>query len=224
MMPAARAVAISRWHEDAYIAMKREGAAGQRFDYQGLDLWVPADVQPITGMSHLLGEAVVAEVRATDRVLDMGTGCGVNALLAARTADDVLGVDINRIALNAARHNAHTNGLSAKVIFEHSDVFSNVSGAFDLIIFDPPFRWFRARDLLEAGITDPSYRTLTTFFAQARSHLLPDGRMLMFFSTSGDIEFFRVLSRRARFATEILSTATLERDGFIVEYLIMRLT
>ncbi|MFE0077799.1 hypothetical protein ACFWYW_53890 [Nonomuraea sp. NPDC059023] len=30
-------------------------------------------------MSHLLGEAVLNEVRPDDRVLDMGTGCGVNA-------------------------------------------------------------------------------------------------------------------------------------------------
>jgi hypothetical protein len=38
-------------------------------------------VQPISGISQLLGAAVLAEVRPTDRVLDLGTGSGVNAAL-----------------------------------------------------------------------------------------------------------------------------------------------
>jgi release factor glutamine methyltransferase len=37
---------------------------------------------PISRVSRLLGEAVVDEVKPDDRVLDMGTGCGVNAILA----------------------------------------------------------------------------------------------------------------------------------------------
>jgi release factor glutamine methyltransferase len=59
-------------------------------------------------------------------------------------------------------------------------VFSNVDGAFDLIIFDPPFRWFAPRDLLEAATTDENYQALTRFFRQARQHLTHRGRMLIF--------------------------------------------
>jgi release factor glutamine methyltransferase len=50
---------------------------------------------PITGASHLLGQAVLADVRESDRVLDMGTGSGDNAILAASKANDVVAVDIN---------------------------------------------------------------------------------------------------------------------------------
>lgn len=224
MMSPERAAAIARWHEDAYVMMKNEGAAGQRFDYLGLNLWVPADVQPITGMSHLLGEAVLADVGPEDRVLDMGTGCGVNALLAARVAHHVLGVDNNFIALDAARENVLANGPLESIELRYSDLFSHVDGTFDLIVFDPPFRWFRPRDLLDAGITDPGYRTLSTFFAHARSQLRPDGRMLLFFSTSGDIEYFHLLVRRAGFSSEILATDSRERDGFSVDYMTFRLS
>jgi release factor glutamine methyltransferase len=50
---------------------------------------------PITGASHLLGQAVLADVRESDRVLDIGTGSGDNAIVAASKANDVVAVDIN---------------------------------------------------------------------------------------------------------------------------------
>jgi release factor glutamine methyltransferase len=104
---------IRRWHERAYRAAKAEaGADGQVFSYLGLTLRVPPDVQPITGGSQLLGQAVLAEVRPEDKVLDMGTGCGVNAILAASVASHVLAVDISPLAVQAAIENANGNGVA----------------------------------------------------------------------------------------------------------------
>jgi len=87
---------IRRWHERSHRAAREEGRAGQVFEYLGRTITVPPEVQPITGMAHLLGRAVVDEVRADDRVLDMGTGSGVNAILAAATAARVLAVGLER--------------------------------------------------------------------------------------------------------------------------------
>ena len=223
-MSAERVAAITRWHDDAYEAMRREAGTGQRFTYLGLDLWVPADVQPITGMSHLLGEMVLAEVRPEDHVLDMGTGCGVNALLAARVASRVLGADTNVTAVEAATSNARANGLETRVEFRHSDLFDGVAESFDLIIFDPPFRWFPARDALESAITDPGYRTLTSFFEQVASHLHPGGRLLTFFGTSGDLEYFLSLAENAGFDVAVIATRSLQRDAMGVEYSTFRMT
>jgi release factor glutamine methyltransferase len=82
---------------------------------------------------------------------------------------EVVAVDINPHALAAAQDNAARNGVADRIEVSHSDVYSNVDGAFDLIIFDPPFRWFAPRDLLEAATTDENYRAMTRFFRQARS-------------------------------------------------------
>ncbi|MDQ3504565.1 MAG: methyltransferase [Actinomycetota bacterium] len=108
-----------------------------------------------------LGEAVLAETRATDRALDMGTGSGVNAILAARSARSVVAVDLNPLAVSAARLNAERNGVSDRVEVRESDVFNNVDGPFDLIVFDPPFRWFAPRDMFEVASTDQNYKAMT---------------------------------------------------------------
>lgn len=221
---AGEAERIRRWHDNAYRAAKAEAGSGQPFHYLGRTLMVPPEVHPITGMSHLLGEAVLAEVRAGDRVLDMGTGCGVNAILAASKATDVVAVDINPYALAAARANAARNGVADRIDVRHSDVFSGVDGAFDLIIFDPPFRWFAPRDLLEAATTDENYRALTTFFRQARRHLTPDGRMLIFFGTSGDLGYLRRLADESGFDTTVVASQHLAKDGWRVDYFTFRMT
>jgi methylase of polypeptide subunit release factors len=50
----------------------------------------------------------------------------VNAILAARAGAEVLGVDINPAAVDAARANADRNGVAA--VFAVSDMFSAVDG------------------------------------------------------------------------------------------------
>jgi release factor glutamine methyltransferase len=70
---------IRDWHEKAYEAMSQRETL--TVGYLGRTFSVPSQVFPPTPMSELLGKAVLDEVRESDRVLDMGTGCGVNAIL-----------------------------------------------------------------------------------------------------------------------------------------------
>jgi release factor glutamine methyltransferase len=67
----------------------------QVVDFLGRRFVIPPTVHPINPMSDLIGSSILAEVKESDRVLDMGTGCGVNAILAASKSAHVFATDIN---------------------------------------------------------------------------------------------------------------------------------
>ena len=226
MMGAADVERIRWWHERA-MAEGAALAASQpirTFDYLGLTLVIPAEVHPINPVSHLLGEAVLTEARPGERVLDMGTGSGVNGILAATNGAHAVAVDVNPYALDAARANADRNGVADRVDVRESDVFAGVEGVFDLIVFDPPYRWFTPRDVRELAATDTNYRAMTEFFAQARQHLTPSGRMLIAFGTSGDIVYLRRLIGENGFDATVVASLAGDRDGVPVEYFTFRVT
>lgn len=73
------------------------------------------------------------------RVLDLGTGCGLQALLASRHAEQVFATDINRRALSTTSLNAERNGIG-NVQTLLGDLFDPVEGMrFDLILCNPPY-------------------------------------------------------------------------------------
>lgn len=220
-MSAGRQAWLRAWHEGAAAELRALGH--HRTTYLGLDLVVPEHVFPPSPVSDLLGRCVRGEARASDRVLDMGTGCGSNAILAARTAQDVTGVDVNPHAVAAATANAARNGVAGRTRFVEGDLFAPVDGRFDLIVFDPPFRWFAPRDLLEVAITDDGYRTLTRFMTEVPDRLADGGRVLLFFGSSGDIDYLHELIDRSGLAVTALASRDLTKDDLDVTYHTFRL-
>jgi hypothetical protein len=89
--------------------------------------------------------------------LPQSSGSGVNAILAASTATDVLAIDINPHAVAAARHNGELNGVADRIQVRHSDVFSDVDGTFDLII---PVDTGPARTAAHPAAVDHGYHEL----------------------------------------------------------------
>ena len=74
------------------------------------------------------------------RVVDIGCGAGVGALVIAKARHDaeVLAVDINPRALRMTAVNAELAGLNNLSVY-HSDVLASVEGEFDLIVANPPY-------------------------------------------------------------------------------------
>lgn len=74
-----------------------------------------------------------------DSVLDLGTGCGIQAMHASRHAHRVVATDISARALELAALNVELNGIEG-VEFRLGSLFDPVAGeTFDHIVSNPPF-------------------------------------------------------------------------------------
>ena len=84
-----------------------------------------------------------AAVRATDRVCDLGTGCGIIPLLwhASGPAPTVDAVDCSANAVALARASVEQNGLSDRITVWEQDwrSLSLPAGAYDAVVCNPPY-------------------------------------------------------------------------------------
>lgn len=121
-----------------------------RREFWGLELTVTPDVLIPRPDTELLVEVALALVDGESRpggrahgerprLLELGTGSGAVAIALARErpALDVTATDLSERALAVARGNAARH--RAEVTFLHGDWFDAVTGAFELIVSNPPY-------------------------------------------------------------------------------------
>jgi methylase of polypeptide subunit release factors len=97
------------------------------------------DPEHVLGISEASSSLAQLTVRTpVDRALDIGTGCGVQALHLAQHAREVVATDVNPRALAMASLTARLNDLDVEV--RDGSLFDPVAGeTFDLIATNPPF-------------------------------------------------------------------------------------
>lgn len=130
-------------------------------------------VPGVGGASRTLAGLTVR--RPVEAALDIGTGCGIQALLAASHAGRVVATDVNPRALVFTRLNAALNGLTNLECREGSLFAPVLDEEFDLVVANPPFvvspeTAFVFRDSGEAG-DEISHRTVR----EAAEHLREGG-------------------------------------------------
>ena len=113
--------------------------------------WILSDLGEVA-LGHALGEQHVLGVGGASltlaglmvptparTVLDLGTGCGIQAMHASRFAERIVATDISERALRLARLNVELNGIDG-VEFRLGSLFEPVAGErFDRIVSNPPF-------------------------------------------------------------------------------------
>jgi release factor glutamine methyltransferase len=140
-----------------------------------MDVYEPAED------SFLLYDTINKEVKKkVGSALDMGTGSGFLAKLLLKKADKVVACDIDPEALKHARKDAK----GAEFVL--TDLFRNVKGKHDLIVFNPPYlpkdQWRFGKDVQTIG-GKQGYETVVRFVKQLKKYLNPGGKCLLLISS-----------------------------------------
>ena len=153
--------------------------------------WIASDLGELAlghelGEEHVLGvggaSMTLSGIILPERVgsaLDLGTGCGIQALHLSRIADRVVATDISERALELAALNARLNGIDS-IEFRLGSMFEPVTGErFDRIVSNPPFVITPRME----GVPNYEYRDgglvgdalVESVFIEAARHLTEDG-------------------------------------------------
>ena len=135
------------------------------------------------------------EVEAGERVLDMGTGCGILGIIAAKQASSVLVADVNPYAVRCAKENSVLNNVRGKMAFVQGDLFTwlSLKATFDVILFNAPYlpvdKGEEASWLGRAWAGGATGRqVIDRFITTAPTHLKRSGRIFLLQSTLASVD------------------------------------
>lgn len=114
-----------------------------------------------------------------------GSGCLAILLALAFPTADIEAADISTDALAVAQRNIADYGMEAQVELIESDLFSNISRKYDIIVTNPPYvdaetmailpSEYRAEPELALASGEDGLQHIRTILQQAADHLYPDG-------------------------------------------------
>jgi release factor glutamine methyltransferase len=180
--------------------------------FEGHVFFVNENVYEPAEDTFLIAEKM--KISEDDIVLDMGTGCGILAVLAAKKAKSVLAVDISPYAIKCASNNAIINRVNERIEFRQGDLFTpiDLNESFSIILFNSPYlpsdpnegkRWIE-----KAWAGGPKgRRIIDKFIVDAPDFLMAGGRIQLIQSSLSDvnrtIEMFNKLDLRPRRVADV---------------------
>jgi ribosomal protein L3 glutamine methyltransferase len=152
-------------------------------------------IVPRSFIAELLHEQLapwVDDAEGVSRVLDLCTGSGCLAILAALAFPDahVDAVDLSRDALDVAAKNVADYDLAERIELVESDLFAALAGrTYDVIVSNPPYvnaqsvaalpPEYRAEPALALGSGEDGLDATRRILAEAKAHLNPGGVLVV---------------------------------------------
>lgn len=160
-------------------------------------------------------------IKPGERVLDVGTGCGVIAVFSAyKGASQVVAVDTNPAAVRATNQNARNHGFAQIISARCSDLFDKLSDdeTFDVITVNLPYRNKAAKNFVEASFWDTGFQSYKRFFSAVGKHLNNNGRIYLAQANYGDIATMKQLAKAAGFTVKLIGKKIMSKGGPRVFY------
>lgn len=168
-----------------------------------------------------------AAPRAKNRVLDLGTGCGIVPLILAYCCPDIkiYGVEIQKSLADLAVRNVQENKMESRIEILCEDLKNlkpgDISGPVNLVVGNPPYRKAEAGrinpDRQKAAAKHEIHAQLQDILDTAGRMLLPRGRLVMVYTAErladillkmrgADIEpkFFRMIHPHINSAAKLI--------------------
>ena len=154
-------------------------------NYDELAVLTNDDVYEPHEDSFLLADAATKE--AFGDVLDLGCGTGLAGISAALNGKtkSLTFADISEKSLELAKKNTQTNHVAIPTKFLQTDLFSNIPGKLDCILFNPPYLPTAREEKLEGKINlafdggSDGRKILDSFLQEFPAHLKPKGILLL---------------------------------------------
>ncbi len=134
--------------------------------------------------SYMLANAV--KEHAFGKVLDLGTGSGIQGIVAALDGCEVTFSDINPNSLECAKENAVLNKVTGNFVL--SDMFGGIDGGFNTIIFNPPYLLSGERRHLDLDGGKNGRELIDRFLNSYKKHVLEDHIVLLLESSFNNYE------------------------------------
>jgi release factor glutamine methyltransferase len=150
-------------------------------------------------MSRILKEQLpsLLEENPDLKFLEIGAGSGIHLETANNTGvkkENIFSSDINLSSVN------HCVSLGYSCVY--SDLFENITGNFNIIIFNPPYLPEDSREPGDSKISttggEKGIEIIIQFLQQAKNHLEEDGKIFLITSTLSEYLDFQAMGYNAK--------------------------
>jgi tRNA1Val (adenine37-N6)-methyltransferase len=172
----------------------------QFFKFKQFTIWQDQTAMKVCTDACILGAFV--DVKNTKRILDMGTGTGLLALMMAqRTKAQIEAVEIDEQTYNQAVKNVDESILKNQIKVFNKNIIDFDSDKFDLIVSNPPF-YQNSLQSPDNQVNKALHSTELSFeeLAQSVNRLLDDeGKFVVLLPTFETNEFIKIAQQNNLF-------------------------